>query len=118
MDRRDHRRPRRGQDREFGRAAGLALVVATVGAPYSAPANRNVPSIIGTQCPPTWADTIAPACLRTRVNNRLGRPMSTPCPIRSDNSASRSPDKSASSAAAAAVALPVAGSSERPLDPG
>ncbi len=44
--------------------------------------------------------------------------MSTPCPMRSFSSPSRSPRESASSAAAAAVALPVAGSSERPLEPG
>ena len=55
-------------------------------------------------------------CLQTRVSSRLGRPMSTPCPIRSFNSPSRSPARSASSAAAATVALPVAGSSDRPLD--
>jgi hypothetical protein len=48
-----------------------------------------------------------------RVSNRLGLPMSTPCPKRTLNSPSLSPDKSASSAAAATVALPVAGSSDQ-----
>jgi hypothetical protein len=43
--------------------------------------------------------------------------MSTPCPMRSFNSPSRSLARSASSAAAATVALPVAGSSDSPLDP-
>ena len=52
--------------------------------------SRNVPSIICTQRPPTCAETIAPFCFTTRVNSRLGRLMSTPCPIRNFNSPSRS----------------------------
>ena len=86
--------------------------------PHPSPASRSVPSIICTQPPPTCAETTV-AALLAHPRQQQARPAHVDAladPQFQFAIAARV--ESASSAAAAAVALPVAGSSDRPLEPG
>ncbi len=82
MDRGDHRGARPGEGGESGRAAGMTVIPGrakrepgmTRETTHPSPSSRNVPSIICTQPPPTWAETTAPSCLRTRVSKQARPP--------------------------------------------